>query len=63
VVLGRQDNVLGYNDQWRMTGHWPRATVAVLDRAGHGLTAEQPGLLTVLLGDWLDRVVAPAPPR
>jgi pimeloyl-ACP methyl ester carboxylesterase len=64
VVLGRQDNVLGYNDQWRAAGQWPRATVAVLDRAGHGLPSEQPGLFTGLLSDWLDRVVAePAAPR
>jgi pimeloyl-ACP methyl ester carboxylesterase len=56
VVLGRQDNVLGYNDQWRVMGQWPRATFAVLDRAGHGLTFEQPALLTTLVDDWLDRV-------
>jgi pimeloyl-ACP methyl ester carboxylesterase len=58
VVLGRQDNVLGFNDQWRQTGQWPRATVAVIDRAGHGLTADQPDLLTVLMRDWLDRVAS-----
>lgn len=56
VVLGRQDNVLGFNDQWRAMGQWPRATFAVLDRAGHGLTFEQPALLTTLIDDWLDRV-------
>ena len=58
VVLGRQDNVLGFNDQWRHSGQWPRATVAVIDRAGHGLNSEQPELFNVLLTDWLDRVVA-----
>jgi pimeloyl-ACP methyl ester carboxylesterase len=58
VLLGRQDNVLGYHDQWRQTGQWPRATVAVIDRAGHGLNSEQPELFNVLLTDWLDRVVA-----
>ncbi len=56
VVLGRQDNVLGFNDQWRVMGQWPRATFVVLDRAGHGLTFEQPVLLTALVDDWLDRV-------
>ena len=58
VLLGRQDNVLGYHDQWRQAEQWPRATVAVIDRAGHGLNAEQPELFNVLLTDWLDRVVA-----
>ncbi len=56
VVLGRQDNVLGFNDQWRAMGQWPRSTFAVLDRAGHALTFEQPALLTTLVDDWLDRV-------
>lgn len=56
VVLGRQDNAVGFNDQWRAMGQWPRSTFAVLDRAGHGLTFEQPTLLTALIGDWLDRV-------
>lgn len=56
VVLARQDNVLGFNDQWRAMGQWPRATFAILDRAGHGLTFEQPALLTALVDDWLDRV-------
>jgi hypothetical protein len=39
-------------------GQWPRATFAVLDRAGHGLTFEQSALLTTLVDDWLDRVSA-----
>jgi pimeloyl-ACP methyl ester carboxylesterase len=56
VVLGRQDQVLGFNDQWRAMGQWPRATFVVLDRAGHGLMFEQPALLTRLIVDWLDRV-------
>jgi DNA-binding protein WhiA len=32
------------------------ATLAVLDRAGHALPHEQPGLLGALVGEWLDRV-------
>jgi hypothetical protein len=40
----------------RLLEHYPRATFAVLDRAGHGLPHEQVGLLTALMGEWLDRV-------
>ena len=36
--------------------HYPRATFAVLDRAGHALPHEQQGLLAALLGEWLHRV-------
>jgi len=57
VVLGRQDNVLGFNDQWHAMGQWPRATFVILDRAGHALASEQPALLTPLIDDWLDRIL------
>ena len=56
VITGRQDHVLGFNDQWRLYGQWPRATFAVLDRGGHGLSIELPSLHDALVGDWLDRV-------
>jgi pimeloyl-ACP methyl ester carboxylesterase len=35
---------------------YPRATVAVLDRAGHTLPWEQPEVLKALVAEWLDRV-------
>ena len=56
VVVGRQDNVLGYHDQWVEFGRWPRTTFAVLDRAGHLLNIEQVQLFDTLVADWLDRV-------
>lgn len=55
-LLGRQDAVTGYRDAWRLLEHYPRATFAVLDRAGHNLQIEQPALFTSLVGEWLDRV-------
>jgi len=56
VLSGRQDSDVGYRDQWRMSERFPRATFAMLDRAGHGLAIEQAQLLTGLAGEWLDRV-------
>lgn len=56
VLTGRQDSDVGYRDQWKMSENFPRATFAMLDRAGHGLAIEQAGLLTVLAQEWLDRV-------
>jgi pimeloyl-ACP methyl ester carboxylesterase len=55
-VLGRQDSVVGYRGAFELMDSYPRATVAVLDRAGHGLPWEQPELLAALVADWLDRV-------
>lgn len=56
IVVGRQDSVTGYRDAWSLVEHYPRATFAVLDGAGHALHLEQPGLLEALVGEWLDRV-------
>jgi pimeloyl-ACP methyl ester carboxylesterase len=56
ILAGRQDASVGYAGSWGLLEHYPRATFAVLDRAGHALAHEQPGLLTALLAEWLDRV-------
>jgi pimeloyl-ACP methyl ester carboxylesterase len=56
LVLGRQDFVTGYRDAWPLLEHYPRATFAVLDRAGHNVQIEQPAVFTALAHEWLDRV-------
>jgi pimeloyl-ACP methyl ester carboxylesterase len=56
IVTGRQDFVTGYLDAWGILEDYPRATFAVLDRAGHMLAGEQPDLFRALVGEWLDRV-------
>lgn len=56
IATGRQDSFVGYAAPWGWLDHYPRATYAVLDRAGHGLAHEQPDLLAALLAEWLDRV-------
>jgi pimeloyl-ACP methyl ester carboxylesterase len=56
ILAGRQDDTAGHAGVWRLAEHYPRATVAVLDRAGHALLHEQVELAGALLGEWLDRV-------
>ena len=55
-LAGRQDQIVGYRKVMSMLDHFPRATLAVLDRAGHLLEAEQPTLRTALVNEWLGRV-------
>lgn len=55
-IVGRQDHGLGYSDAWGRIESFPRATFAVLDRAGHLVRGEQPELWRSLVGEWLDRV-------
>lgn len=56
IVAGRQDSMSGYLDAVDLLPQFPRATLSVLDSAGHGLAFERPDLLNALLRDWLARV-------
>lgn len=38
-----------------MIENYPRATLAVLDTAGHNLQIEQPELFESLVGEWIRR--------
>lgn len=58
ILCGRQDSVTGYAEQYTLLPHYPRATYAVLDVAGHNLQLEQPALLQALVTEWLDRIAA-----
>jgi pimeloyl-ACP methyl ester carboxylesterase len=39
-----------------LVDHYPHASLAVVDDAGHALPHEQPELLRALLAEWLTRV-------
>lgn len=56
IVAGRQDSAVGYTDAVALLDHYPRATLAVADGAGHALMHERPALLGTLLADCFDRV-------
>ncbi len=52
IITGRQDQVVGYSDAFRMLEHYPRTTFTVLDRAGHNAHLDQPELVAALLDNW-----------
>ncbi|WP_260681125.1 alpha/beta fold hydrolase [Arthrobacter sp. KBS0703] len=56
VLAGRQDATAGHTGPWELVEHYPRATFAVLDSAGHALLHEQPDLVQALFAEWLTRV-------
>jgi pimeloyl-ACP methyl ester carboxylesterase len=56
VVAGRQDSTVGYAAAADLVEHYPHASLAVVDDAGHALPHEQPELLSALLAEWLGRV-------
>ena len=52
IVAGRQDHVVGFEDQLALSANHPRATIAVLDRAGHNVHLDQPTVVSALLHAW-----------
>lgn len=52
VIAGRQDHVVGFEDQIALSASYPRATIAVLDRAGHNVHLDQPTIVSTLLRAW-----------
>jgi len=56
IVNGRQDAMAGYQDMVNDFERYPRATLAVLDCAGHSLGWERPELFKALTLDWLHRM-------
>ena len=55
IVAGRRDSVVGYADAAELLERYPRATLAVVEDAGHALMHERPELLAAFLSDWFDR--------
>jgi pimeloyl-ACP methyl ester carboxylesterase len=56
IVAGRQDSMSGYLEAIDLLPQFPRASLAILDSAGHGLAWERPELFDALLRDWLARL-------
>jgi pimeloyl-ACP methyl ester carboxylesterase len=56
IVAGRLDSTVGYATAVDLVDHYPHASLAVVDDAGHALPHEQPKLLRALLAEWLARV-------
>ena len=56
IITARQDQIVGYRAAWDLLENYPRATFAVLDRAGHFINVEQDRLCHALMREWLDRV-------
>ena len=55
-ITGRQDHVVGYRDALARLDHYPRASFAVLDGAGHNVHLDQPEATASLLNQWLRHI-------
>ena len=57
IAVGRQDSVVGYEDAFSLSSKYPRATITVIDAAGHGLFIEQNSVFVQLVQNWIERIV------
>jgi pimeloyl-ACP methyl ester carboxylesterase len=55
VLLGKQDCIVGYRDQWKFIENFIHASFVILDKAGHNLEIEQESLFNELVKEWLNR--------
>jgi pimeloyl-ACP methyl ester carboxylesterase len=56
IVTGRQDARVGFDAALDLMPQYPRATLGVLDRAGHVLPTGDEDLFAALVVDWLRRM-------
>jgi pimeloyl-ACP methyl ester carboxylesterase len=57
ILAGRQDATVGFRGALGLVDEFPRATVAVVDLAGHHLgRIERPEVFRALTADWLARM-------
>lgn len=56
IITGRQDHIVGFEDQLGLLRRYENASYAVLHGAGHNVHLDQPGSVDTLLKDWSLRV-------
>lgn len=55
IVAGRRDSIVGWAGSVELIKEYPRATLAVIEDAGHALMHERPEVFGSLVSDWLER--------
>jgi pimeloyl-ACP methyl ester carboxylesterase len=53
IITGRQDQIVGYADQFRLLAAYPQAGFAIVPNSGHYLPLEQPAEFKGLVASWL----------
>lgn len=52
IICGRQDQIVGYEDQKAILPHYPNARYSVIEEAGHNVHIDRPEQVIALLKDW-----------
>ncbi|CAM3721811.1 hypothetical protein MIFL109517_06775 [Micrococcus flavus] len=54
IVTGRQDDKVGWKDQLALAEHFPRLTLAMLDRTGHNVHLDQEAAVGAMVQNWAE---------
>ena len=53
ILCGKQDDCVGYQDQFHIIPNYPKSNFYVLDKAGHNLQIDQPEQFNYCFENWL----------
>jgi len=56
IIVGKQDSVVGYEDQYQLSKQFPRCTYIAIDGAGHGLHMEQVDAFNDSVKNWIKAI-------
>ncbi|MDR1427102.1 MAG: alpha/beta hydrolase [Bifidobacteriaceae bacterium] len=56
IICGRDDHVVGFQDQLGLLPHYRQATYSVVADAGHNIILDQPGAVLALIVNWAARL-------
>lgn len=56
ILCGKQDNVVGFMDQFALMSQLLYSEYVVLDKAGHNLQIEHPTQVETIISNWLKRI-------
>ena len=56
VMVGKQDESVGYEDAWNLLKHLPKLTYFCLNGVGHLMQLENPDAFDFQLTDWLKKI-------
>ena len=55
-IAAKQDHIVGYKDINKILDNYSRASVCIIDEAGHNVEIEKIKIIEVLTLDWLERI-------
>lgn len=56
ILTGKQDSEVGYEDQFNLYKDFKRASIIILDKAGHNLQIDRKALFEASFLDWIERI-------